>query len=230
MQSATLINTRPLVGASVPGAVAVTAAPATGPDQPPLPTLSARQLRAKRSLDLAVAGIGTLLLSPLLVVVAAMVILADGGPVLHQQECVGRGGKVFKRWTFRCTPYGAKARPAVGGGQSGHAQRAEYDVATTSIGHLLRRTGLACAPGMFNVLAGQMSVVGPDAVSPGDLTAHPVIVRPGLTGPWRLTDPSDGSADVRVHPELVGRRRCQDHRAVDEVGRHREVALLTWFG
>ncbi len=160
--------------------------------------LSRRQVFTKRTLDLTVAVVCILLLAPLLVAAAVMVVLADGDPVLHLEECVGRRGKAFKRWTFRCTPYGAKARPALVGEPAGRARRAEYDVATTSIGRLLRRTGLACAPGLFNVLAGQMSVVGPKPAAPGDVTAHPVTVRPGLTGPWRLSDPSDITAESDV--------------------------------
>ena len=213
--------------ASSSDAVAVVNPRLFGPDRPPVPTLSRRQAFTKRTLDLTVAVVCILLLAPLLVAAAVMVVLADGDPVLHLEECVGRRGKAFKRWTFRCTPYGAKARPALVGEPAGRARRAEYDVATTSIGRLLRRTGLACAPGLFNVLAGQMSVVGPKPAAPGDVTAHPVTVRPGLTGPWRL--------DVRYHrrkrralyPELVSGRRCHDHAAIAEAGRHRKVALLT---
>jgi exopolysaccharide production protein ExoY len=85
----------------------------------------------------------------------------------------------------------------------------EYDVATTSVGRLLIRTGLACAPGLFNVLAGQMSVVGPEPMAPDNATAQPLLVRPGLTGHWRLEDPSDANT-------VIGVRDVQNLSAVND--------------
>ena len=175
---------------------AVTAASSISPDDESARGLSTRQLIAKRTLDLAVAAIGLVLLTPLLIAAAVLILLADGGPVLDQQECVGRRERVFKRWTFRCSPFGAKARPAAVVASSEGAERIEYGVATTPIGRLLLRTGLACAPGLFNVLAGQMSVVGPRPIAPGNVTAQPLLVRPGLTGRWRLEDPSDANTEI----------------------------------
>lgn len=148
--------------------------------------LSRRQAPAKTVLDVTVAMVGLLMLSPVLVAAAVLILLADGGPVLHQQEYVGRAGKVFKSWTFRCTPYGAKARPAATLASAGDDRATEYGLATTSIGHLLRRTGLADAPLLVSVLARQMSVVGPKPLSPGNFAPVLVADRPGITGRWRV--------------------------------------------
>ncbi len=191
------------------GTVVSTAAWSLSPDSETAEAFTRPQLIAKRTLDLAVAAISLLLLAPLLLAASVTVLLADGGPVLHHQECVGRRGRVFKRWTFRCTPFGAKARPASAVVLSEGAGRVEYDVATTSVGRLLIRTGLACAPGLFNVLAGQMSVVGPKPMAPDNATAQPLLVRPGLTGHWRLEDPSDANT-------VIGVRDVQNLSAVND--------------
>ncbi len=160
--------------------------------------LSRRQAAAKTVLDVTVAVVGLLLLSPVLLAAAILILLADGGPVLHQQEYVGRAGKVFKSWTFRCTPYGAKARPAVTLASAGDDRGPEYGLATTSIGHLLRRTGLAEAPLLVSVLARQMSVVGPKPLSPAGSAPGLGVGRPGVTGRWRVVARPAGDTGPEV--------------------------------
>lgn len=74
------------------------------------PRFSGWQAAVKRTLDVSVAMLGLLLLSPFILIAAGAVLLADGVPIFHDQELVGRGGRPFRAWTLRCTPQGVKAR------------------------------------------------------------------------------------------------------------------------
>lgn len=195
--STKIIGVDPVPGSGIAAAdVPLVAGDAESPVRP-----SRGRIEVKTVLDLVVAALGILLLSPLLLLAAIVIPLTDGGPVFHQQEYVGRAGKVFTGWTFRCTPYGPMARPAAVGVMNGSARRTEYGLATTSIGRLLRRTGLASAPMLFNVLARQMSIVGPKPLSPWNFAPHPDAIRPGITGHWRIgawrhDDPGKGLDNV----------------------------------
>src|SRR5438309_7726184 len=109
--------------------------------------------RAKRTLDLMTAGAGLVLLAPLLAVVAVLVKTEDGGPVFFRQERVGYRSRPFRIWKFRTMvpDAGAQGLPLTVGGDS----------RVTRIGAWLRRLKLDELPQLFNVLAGDMSLVGP---------------------------------------------------------------------
>ncbi|HVH68409.1 MAG TPA: sugar transferase [Gemmatimonadales bacterium] len=109
--------------------------------------------RAKRAFDLVGAGLGVLLLAPLLAVLALLVKAEDGGPVLFKQERVGYRGRRFRIWKFRTmVPDAESLGPFV---------TPERDPRVTRIGAWLRRRKLDELPQLFNVLAGDMSLVGP---------------------------------------------------------------------
>src|SRR5256714_3818436 len=109
--------------------------------------------RAKRTLDLVAGGAGLVLLAPLLAVVAVLVKNEDGGPVFFRQERVGYRSRPFRIWKFRTMvpDAGAQGLPLTVGGDS----------RVTRIGAWLRRLKLDELPQLFNVLAGDMSLVGP---------------------------------------------------------------------
>ncbi|HOS43506.1 MAG TPA: sugar transferase, partial [Armatimonadota bacterium] len=107
----------------------------------------------KRLFDLFWALLGLLLLAPLLLAVAVAIRLDDGGPAFFRQRRVGRGGRPFRIWKFRTMVQNAEAlggQITVGG-----------DPRITRVGRWLRRTKLDELPQLFNVLAGEMSLVGP---------------------------------------------------------------------
>jgi lipopolysaccharide/colanic/teichoic acid biosynthesis glycosyltransferase len=109
--------------------------------------------RARRTLDLLVSVGGLLLIAPLLLVIALLVKFEDGGPVFFRHERVGRGGRLFGMWKFRTmVPDAVSIGPelTVGG-----------DRRITRIGKWLRRHKLDEIPQLFNVLAGDMTLVGP---------------------------------------------------------------------
>jgi lipopolysaccharide/colanic/teichoic acid biosynthesis glycosyltransferase len=109
--------------------------------------------RAKRTFDLVGAGLGVVLLAPLLALLALLVKAEDGGPVLFTQERIGYRGRRFRIWKFRTMVTDAEAR--------GLPLTVGRDPRVTRIGAWLRRLKLDELPQLFNVLFGDMSLVGP---------------------------------------------------------------------
>jgi lipopolysaccharide/colanic/teichoic acid biosynthesis glycosyltransferase len=109
--------------------------------------------RAKRTLDLIGAGAGAVLLSPLFFLIALLVKVGDGGPVFFRQERVGFRGRPFRIWKFRTMIPGAELR--------GLPLTIGKDARVTRVGAWLRRLRLDELPQLFNVLAGDMTLVGP---------------------------------------------------------------------
>lgn len=108
---------------------------------------------AKRLYDIFFASIGLLLLSPLFVVIAAVVKLADGGPIFFLQRRVGFQGRLFSIWKFRTMRVDAE--------KMGLSVTKDGDPRITPLGRWLRRTKLDELPQLWNVLKGEMSLVGP---------------------------------------------------------------------
>jgi lipopolysaccharide/colanic/teichoic acid biosynthesis glycosyltransferase len=109
--------------------------------------------RAKRTLDLVGAGAGVVLLSPLFLLVALLIKANDGGSVFFRQERVGYRGRPFSIWKFRTMFPGAELH--------GLPLTVGRDVRVTRVGAWLRRLKLDELPQLFNVLAGEMTLVGP---------------------------------------------------------------------
>jgi lipopolysaccharide/colanic/teichoic acid biosynthesis glycosyltransferase len=146
--------------------------------------------RPKRMLDIGFALVGLLVTVPVWVVVPILIRLDDGGPVLFRQSRSGRHGREFMVTKFRSMRVDAErhgARQAVAG-----------DARVTRVGRWLRATAMDEVPQLWNILVGDMSVVGPRALRPGEIeaigdgTLVPLeavpgfevrsLVRPGLTG------------------------------------------------
>jgi lipopolysaccharide/colanic/teichoic acid biosynthesis glycosyltransferase len=141
-----------------------------------------------RALDVAISALVLLLASPLVAIIAAVSLTSDGRPVLYRGERVGRGGRVFTMLKFRTLRRGAEERlgPFLGE-ELVRRTRAEY----TSLGRRLRAAQLDELPQLWNVLRGDMSLVGPRPIRPiffeqlaEELPAYwqRLVVRPGLTG------------------------------------------------
>jgi exopolysaccharide biosynthesis polyprenyl glycosylphosphotransferase len=108
----------------------------------------------KRSLDVAISGTSLLALSPLLAAIAAAIRLEDGGPVFYRQVRMGLDGRPFEIVKFRSMKVGAED-------ESGPTWAVREDPRRTRTGRLLRRTSLDELPQLWNVLRGEMSLVGP---------------------------------------------------------------------
>ncbi len=152
----------------------------------------ARQPRLlKRALDVGLAGLGLLGSAPLWLAIALAIKLDDGGPVFYAQPRVGKGGRRFTSLKFRSMIADADAR-------FGPRQAGRRDSRVTRVGAFLRATALDELPQLWNILKGDMSVVGPRALLPAEIevggNGEPVPletipgyearhrVRPGLTG------------------------------------------------
>ena len=109
--------------------------------------------RAKRTLDMMGAGLGVVVLAPWLGLLALLIKAEDGGPVFFRQERVGHRGRVFRMWKFRTMVVDAAAR--------GLPLTVGQDPRVTRVGAWLRRLKLDELPQLFNVLVGDMTLVGP---------------------------------------------------------------------
>lgn len=140
---------------------------------------------AKRAFDLLAAGLGLLLLAPLLLAVAVAIQLDSPGPVFYRQERVGRGGRVFRIHKFRSMTHNPVDR--------GPQLTVGDDARITRVGAWLRRSKVDELAQLIDVLRGDMSLVGPrpelvSVVDRYDLWDHPRHrVKPGLTGPWQVS-------------------------------------------
>jgi sugar transferase (PEP-CTERM system associated) len=141
-------------------------------------------LAAKRGLDIIVAALGLMIISPVLGLVALAVRLTSPGPALYHQQRVGKGGRVFTVHKFRSMRQDAEAT-------TGAVWAQAKDPRITPIGNLIRRTRLDEIPQLWNVLVGDMSMVGPRPERPEfvcQLTEKIPFyglrhsVRPGVTG------------------------------------------------
>ena len=151
-------------------------------EKTPRPPVSGRQAAIKRLCDVLLSLFGLVLLSPALLVIAAAVRTGDGGPVLFRQERLTKGGRVFRILKFRTM------RPEAYPGEP-EEQR------VTRVGGFLRKRWLDELPQLVNILAGDMSFVGPRPLSLGDVKRAKALcpdfgrreqVRAGLTGTAQL--------------------------------------------
>ena len=140
--------------------------------------------RAKRALDVAGALLGLAVASPLMAAIALAIRLGDGGPVFFRQTRVGRNGVPFTIWKFRTM--------VRGGEQAGPQVTASGDARVTTVGAWLRRLRFDEVPQLLNILAGDMSFVGPRPEVPAFAAKYDADQRrvlelvPGLTDPATL--------------------------------------------
>ena len=163
------------------------------------PSLAARSW-CKRSIDILASGLGLIVLAPVLLLVAVLIRLDSPGAVLFRQSRMGLGGRSFPCWKFRTMVADAEARlqelessnEAVGG----VLFKIKQDPRVTPLGRFLRRSSLDELPQLWNVLWGEMSLVGPRplqlrdserlAIMDYDGYIQRLSVSPGITGPWQI--------------------------------------------
>ncbi|HEY7580417.1 MAG TPA: sugar transferase [Acetobacteraceae bacterium] len=164
----------------------------------------------KRVIDCALAATALIILSPILAIIALMVGM-DGGPVIFAHPRVGRNGKLFRCYKFRTMFVGAsecfKEYLALHPNLAiiwSRDWKLEFDPRITDIGRVLRKTSLDELPQLFNVLCGDMSLVGPRPVTETELVLYGdhaddyLSVRPGVTGLWQVSGRNRLSYEYRV--------------------------------
>ncbi len=167
--------------------------------------------RWKRRLDVSVAGSLILGLWPLLLLIAAAVRLSSPGPVLFVQTRIGLGGEPFRMLKFRSMYADAERRRAEVAALSdreGLCLKVRKDPRITPVGRVLRRLSLDELPQILNVLAGDMSLVGPRPALPEEVAAYPahahrrLAVLPGITGLWQVSGRADIGFDGMIDLDL----------------------------
>ncbi len=159
------------------------------------PALKGQQLFVKRIADVVLGLVGLVATSPALALVAVAVKLDSAGPVLFSQERVGFGGRRFKIHKFRTMELDAERRLEEVRSHSLYGDprlfKAVADPRVTKVGHFLRKTSLDELPQLWNVVKGEMSLVGPRPPLPSEVALYETHhygrfdVKPGITGPWQ---------------------------------------------
>ena len=155
----------------------------------------------KRLIDFFGSLIGLIIISPVLIIIAILIKLTSKGPIFFRQERLGKDGKVFKILKFRTMVVNAEK---IGDGVK---VKSENDNRITSIGRLLRATSLDELPQLFNVLKGEMSLVGPRPPVPYHPYKYEVYdyfqirrfdMKPGMTGLTQVTVRNSVPWDERI--------------------------------
>ncbi|MCC6305558.1 MAG: sugar transferase [Rhodobacteraceae bacterium] len=152
----------------------------------------------KRALDIALV-VATAPVTVALVLLMAGLTLLDGGNPFYVQERIGRGGRVFRMWKIRTMVVGADrllaaclAADPARRREWESTQKLKSDDRVTPLGRILRRTSLDELPQLWNVLRGDMSLVGPRPMMPDQRDLYPgqayFRLRPGITGPWQVSE------------------------------------------
>ncbi len=167
----------------------------------------------KRLLDVVLSLFGILFLIPVFLWIALCIKLDDGGPILHFREIIGKHGKRFYALKFRtmisdADTYLAKHPELMQKFKQNMKLTQEQDPRITRTGRFLRKTSLDELPQLFNVLVGQMSLVGPRIIHPSELARYGeygqkrLSVKPGITGLWQISGRQHISYDERVQLDM----------------------------
>ena len=167
--------------------------------------------RIKRVFDVVLAFLAIILLSPLLIGLALVIRLSDGGPAFFGHSRIGYSGETFKCWKFRSMMPNSTAllneyllaNPAAARQWQNH-RKLRDDPRVTPLGQLLRKYSVDELPQLFNILIGDMSFVGPRPIEAAEIEkfgrsiGHYVRARPGLTGIWQVSGRSSLDYKRRV--------------------------------
>ena len=156
---------------------------------------------AKRALDVAGAALGLLLLTPLLLIVAILIRVESPGPVFFAQTRIGRREHPFRCWKFRSMIIDAEQRKAelmARNEMPGSTTfKMKHDPRITRVGRFIRKASIDELPQLWNVLIGEMSLVGPRPPVPAEVARYSAVdrqrlsVKPGITCTWQVTGRSD---------------------------------------
>jgi exopolysaccharide production protein ExoY len=168
-------------------------------------------LTSKRVIDIVLAVSGIILLAPLLIICFVVTVATSPGPALFRHKRVGFNGKYFDCLKFRTMVTDAPERlrkllesDPVAAAEWAANRKLRHDPRVTAIGDILRRSSLDELPQLFNVLRGDMSIVGPRPVTAEELVKYSGAIdaylscRPGITGLWQVSGRSTTTYSKRV--------------------------------
>ncbi|MCX8553808.1 sugar transferase [Mycolicibacterium mucogenicum] len=166
----------------------------------------------KRTFDMVFALTALTAISPIMIITAIAVKLTSPGPILYKSERIGMDGVPFKMIKFRSMFTDADSRQAeliaANGGNALYFKMKD-DPRVTKVGKIIRKFSIDELPQFFNVLTGEMSVVGPrpqvrrEVDTYDDLVSHRLAVKPGLTGLWQISGRSDLEVEDAVRLDLT---------------------------
>jgi len=166
---------------------------------------------AKRVIDILGASLGLIFVSPFLLLAMILIRRTDGGPAIFAQDRIGHGGKLFRCYKLRSMVVDSQARldellrtDPEARAEWEATQKLTHDPRITRLGKFLRKSSLDELPQLWNILMGDMSIVGPRPIVQNEISKYGADfiyytdVRPGLTGLWQVSGRSDTTYDERV--------------------------------
>ena len=166
----------------------------------------------KRLFDIVASACALILLSPLFLFLVIKIKSEDGGPAFYSQERIGKDEKPFKMWKFRSMIVDADKMLDKLEDQNeidGAMFKIKDDPRVTKIGHVIRKYSLDELPQLWNVLIGDMSLVGPRPPLPSEVEEYTdydkqrLTVMPGCTGLWQVTKRNEADFDEMVWLDIV---------------------------
>jgi len=172
----------------------------------------------KRVLDVVLILLAAPIVVPVVLIIA-LVVMRDGHSPFYWSERVGRSGRIFRMMKLRTMVHDAHdclsaylATDPEAAAEWDETQKLKYDPRITGFGRLLRKTSLDELPQLWNVLKGEMALVGPRPMMPSQRGIYPgsayYFLRPGVTGPWQVSDRNDcgfakrADFDLEYHASL----------------------------
>ncbi len=171
-------------------------------------SLNETQLFIKRVMDVFGGMIGMIIFAIVFIIIGPLIKMETPGPVIFKQERVGRNGRIFKVWKFRSMGIDAEKRKKdlmMKNEMKGHMFKMEHDPRVTKIGAFIRKTSIDEIPQFYNVLKGDMSLVGTRPPTVNEVTEYEVkhrrriSITPGITGMWQVS----GRSDIEDFEEVV---------------------------
>jgi exopolysaccharide production protein ExoY len=169
-----------------------------------------------RVFDLLIATVALIVFAPLMLLIALLIRISGDGPVVFVQQRIGKGGLAFPCLKFRSMVSNSAEVLETLLSESADArdewrrdQKLRNDPRITPIGRILRKTSLDELPQLFNIIAGQMSIVGPRPIVSNEIERYGSFfdaycsVRPGLTGMWQISGRNDVNYDARVQLDTM---------------------------
>ena len=186
--------------------------------------------RVKRVLDVIVSVMALLVIWPIMLIIAIVVKL-DGGPAFFAQSRVGRNGRLFKVYKFRSMKMGADRLEDSLSPEELAEYKKEYelqnDPRVSKFGNFLRRSSMDELPQLWNIIRGDMSLVGPRPLLPSELTTNYtpeerqmlMSVAPGLTGYWQAMSRNESSY-------VTGERQKQELYYIGRVSFWMDIKII----